>query len=145
MLCSLTAIGTLSLSRGYTLAHVLIAGLVIFNLAISTRITLRNTYGNEYSPLIAFLKTQPHDATIMGSSEIGFGYGFLPNLIDDIRLGYHSGVRPALVVIDDRYRTSLAAFQKSEPSVYRYEERYLSGQCRQAFMSGPYVVYACHH
>lgn len=143
MLCALTVIGALSLSRGHKAAQIGLAGLVVLNLVISTRLTLRNTYSHEYSPMIAFLEKQPRDATIMGSSEIGFGYGFRSNLIDDIRLGYHSGVHPALVVMDDRYRTALAAFEKSEPAVYRYAEGYLHDQCRQTFTSGPYIVYAC--
>jgi hypothetical protein len=116
----------------------------VLNMGVSPRAVLRDTYRNEYLPMLEFLETHtPESSLVMGSSEIGFRYGFHRNLIDDIRLGYHTGKRPDFVVIDDRYGTRFGAFEKSAPDVYRHVMQYLESQCRPVFTVGLYTIYGC--
>ncbi len=145
MLAALTAAGFEAIRpQRRWIAGALLVSVVLLNLGISARAMLRNTYRNEYLPMTEFLEAHASDSSlVMGSSEIGFQYGFNRNLLDDIRLGYHSGKRPDFVVIDDRYRTCFRAFEKSEPDVYRHVMKYLETECRPVFTVGQYSIYGC--
>jgi hypothetical protein len=103
-----------------------------------------NRYRNSYLPVVALLKSLAGpDTLIAGGSELGFGYGFKENLDDDIRLGFRSGRRPDLIVMDERYRTGIEVFRRTEPDVARYIDSYLAGNCNPRPASPEYTVYVC--
>jgi 4-amino-4-deoxy-L-arabinose transferase-like glycosyltransferase len=62
-------------------------------------------YRKEYMPVVSYLKStlQPDDL-VMGAAELGYALGFRnPQLVDDVWLGYWSGRRPTVVVVDRWY------------------------------------------
>ena len=72
----------------------------VLNLSIVT-----GGYRKEYIPVVGYLKStlQPDDL-VMGAAELGFSMGFEnPQLVDDVWLGYWSGRRPTVVVVDRWY------------------------------------------
>jgi len=64
----------------------------------------KNDYRNEYLPAIAEVRKDLRPGyLLMAGSELGFGLGFRPPLTDDRYLGYFSGSRPQIYVMNDYY------------------------------------------
>ncbi len=77
----------------------------------------------------------------MASSEMGFGFGFQDNLIDDIRLGFISGKKPAVIVMGDRFEDSFERFRVLEPEVYEHISHSLHQEFQPAFRNESYTIY----
>jgi len=124
------------------LAGGLLAAVILLNAGVQARLILRNSYSNEYLASMRSIESHASPSSIiMGPSEIGFQYGFRDNLVDDIRLGFHSEKRPDLVLIDDRYRESFRSLEKSEPDAYSYIVQFLQTECVSVSENGNYTVY----
>jgi hypothetical protein len=64
----------------------------------------KNEYRNVYYPVVAAVRRSlPPGGLVMGGSELGFALGFGPPLVDDRYLGFFSGKRPDVFVIDQYY------------------------------------------
>ncbi len=71
--------------------------------AVAYRIRL-DRYHNPYSPAVATIRSYlPPNGVVMGGSELGFALGFGPPLVDDRYLGYLSGKRPDVFVVNEYY------------------------------------------
>jgi hypothetical protein len=53
--------------------------------------------------MIEAVRQNSTGGVVMGGSELGFSLGFRPPLIDDRHLGYFSGIRPEVFVMNDYY------------------------------------------
>ena len=80
---------------------------------------------------------------VMSSAELGFVTGFNPTILsDDALLGYQSGHRADLIVMDDRmYGTHYQGFQQLRPEVADYI-RALLEKCSLIYTDGYNKVYA---
>lgn len=80
-----------------------------------------NTFQNMYSPAVAFVRQNagPTDL-VMASCDFGFSYGFAPNLLDDIRIGYHSSKIPQFIVVEEIYRGNFDGWRTAEPPLYAF-------------------------
>ena len=116
-----------------------LAGFLILQITGVVYIMRRDSYHHSYLPAVAFLRTHRTDL-IMGGAELGFGLRFPDNLLDDERLGYHSGKRPDLIVIDDRYRRDWNVMRSGHPEVYRYIERLTTQEYRVIYSRGTYTI-----
>jgi len=119
-----------------------LAGFLLLHLGGAASRVAQNTYSKNYMGAVEFLR--PHAASgqqIMGSAELGFALGFTANLVDDYRLGYYSGKRPALIVVDDRYRQQFDAAKVKRIDVYRHVTGLLSREYSVAFDRAGYTVY----
>ena len=118
-----------------------IAGLVTVNLGLVGWLLHRADYENSYMPVVQFLRTAPQDhARVMGSAELGFQIGF-DRLTDDTRLGFYSGKRPDLVVVEEIYEGWFRKHEAREPAVYRHVQGTLAG-ARKVFDNGRYHVFS---
>jgi 4-amino-4-deoxy-L-arabinose transferase-like glycosyltransferase len=87
-----------------------------------------NTMRQGYAPAVAFLREHTTPQTlIMASGDIGFGLGFDRNLVDDTRLGYHTGVRPEVIVVEEIYGENFKGWRASEPALAAHVARTLAG------------------
>ena len=77
----------------------------------------------------------------MASSEFGFAYGFRPNLLDDIRLGYYSGKTPQFIVVEEAYQYNFEAWQRSDPALYRFIRRRLAEEYEPVYDHHGYRIY----
>lgn len=109
----------------------LIAAALALVMAISAggvllRIRL-DTYDRLYMPAVNFIKEHagPSDL-VMASCDFGFAYGFRPNLIDDIRIGYFTGKIPQFIVVEEIYQANFDAWKAGAPDLYRFVERRLN-------------------
>ncbi len=113
-----------SLRLALAAAVAIVIGVGVGGAAMRVRL---NTYGNMYAPAVSFVKQHagPSDL-IMASCDFGFAYGFRPNLLDDIRIGYFSGRIPQFIVVDEIYQANFDAWRAGSPDLYRFIERRLS-------------------
>jgi hypothetical protein len=136
--------GSVTSRAGRVTTVMLLSGMIVLQAGGVYRVIRRNTYGTSYVPAIQTLKTLSSKNTIVaGGSELGFGYGFNDHLDDDLRLGLNSGKRPDLVVMDERYKTALLAFRKTEPATAAYIDGYLKSSCTPGQTSLDYTIYVC--
>jgi 4-amino-4-deoxy-L-arabinose transferase-like glycosyltransferase len=78
---------------------------------------------------------------VMASSEFGFPLRFDRRLIDDFRLGYRSGKRPDLIVMDaPRYCLWTGLLRGEDAGNYSYIQRLL-GSYRVVYNQGAYRMY----
>jgi 4-amino-4-deoxy-L-arabinose transferase-like glycosyltransferase len=101
-----------------------------------------NEYRGSYRPAIqAIERNSGPDALVMGSNELWFGLWSDRNLLGDPELGYLSGLRPAVFVVDPLYRMLHEQDQRSHPLVYEHFQRLLD-RSRQVYQDGYYSVFA---
>jgi hypothetical protein len=79
--------------------------LVAVHLAATAHTIRRDSQRTQYRPVVDAVRAHARGRDlIMGSAELAFGLGFDASLVDDVRLGFHSGRRPQVIVLDRRYR-----------------------------------------
>ena len=117
-----------------------VAILVVVNVGAVGWLFHRADYQNIYLPVVEFLNSPPHvRERVMGSAELGFQIGF-ERLTDDYRLGYYSGKRAAVIVVEENYEGRFRRYQTQEPAVFRHVMKTLS-EARKVFDNGRYRVY----
>jgi 4-amino-4-deoxy-L-arabinose transferase-like glycosyltransferase len=86
--------------------------------------------------------TSPGDL-IMGSSELAFQLGFDSNLVDDFRLGYITGKRPDVIVLDkNRYQEWIPNLKVFQPDAWRYTTELIARDFREVHRNAAYITYA---
>lgn len=103
----------------------------------------QNPYGRTYEPVTAFLREHagPKD-TIVGNASLAFELGFDGGLVDDVRLGYYSGRRPDLIVLDQEYLSSIRRYKTTAPAIYEFIERRLTADYEPVYNREGYQVLA---
>lgn len=102
-----------------------------------------DVHRTSYMPAVNFLKNNSDETTlIMGSAELGFELGFDGNLVDDTRLGYDSGKRPDLIVVDEVYKDAFRGKQLHNPEIYEHITRRLTEEYERVYNHANYEVYA---
>ena len=102
-----------------------------------------NPYARQYRPAVAFLKSHSTPGgVIMGSAELAFQLGFHGDLVDDYRLGYRSGKKPSVVVLDKiHYQTFIPGLRQEDPPAYRYASSLLEHDFKLAYENPGYRIY----
>jgi 4-amino-4-deoxy-L-arabinose transferase-like glycosyltransferase len=133
------------LRRG--LAAVIAGGVVVVQLGVTMSRVAQDRYRNVYLPAAAYLKEHAGaPGPIMGSAEFAFELGFDGKLVDDFRLGYRSGKRPDLIVVDDqRYAEWIAKLKEQDPGNYAYARKLLADEFRLVYERGSYRIYGRPH
>ena len=125
------------------LLSIFIFGLILLQLGGVFYIIKQNDYRKNYHPAIEFLESYPDIKShlIMGSGELGFGLEFPDNLIDDWRLGFHSGKKPDLIVVGKQYEGMFHGLRTSEPEVYKHVTELLNQEYRQIYDHGSIKIF----
>ena len=103
----------------------------------------QDAYHRRYLDTTAFLKrnARPSDL-IMGSTELGWELGWKSNLVDDFRLGYLTGKRPDIVVLDkNRYQEWIPNLKVFNPKAYLFATSLLKNEFRPVHRNESYIVY----
>ena len=78
----------------------------------------------------------------MASSEMGLELGFTSSLTDDFRLGYRSGKRAGLIVLDEaRYQPWIELLAGQDPGNYQFIQRLLREEYRLVYDRAGYKIY----
>lgn len=103
-----------------------VAGVLAINIGgVLLKIRL-DTYGKMYAPAVSYIQEHAGGSLVMASCDFGFAYGFRPNLIDDIRLGYFSGRIPKFIVVEETYQYNFDVWKTTTPRLYHYITNRLS-------------------
>jgi hypothetical protein len=80
---------------------------------------------------------------IMGSAALDFELGFNGNVLDDPRLGYHSGKTPGFIVVGSvDYAEFFRDYEKDEPSAYKFIVNRLANEYRLVYDYAGNRIYA---
>jgi 4-amino-4-deoxy-L-arabinose transferase-like glycosyltransferase len=107
----------------------------------AVRLIRQDDYHRTYGPLIEAIKqNSPRDALVMSQGEVWFG--LLPDrsVLIDNRLGFSSGLRPDVVVMDQVFRDLIERDRTTDPAAYRHEQEMI-GQFRSVYKDANCEVY----
>ena len=120
-----------------------VCGLILIHLAGSAYVMRRDSYHKNYLPAISFLNQNSSPAsTIIGTAELSFGLAAYDSLSDDKYIGYYSGRRPDLIVVDSRYEEEHELVRVKQPEIYRHINDLLASEYHQVYAQAPYRIYA---
>ena len=107
----------------------------------TVNVAVRSPLRASYRPAVRYLRATYTPRTFtMGDAALLFGIGPEWNLLDDIRLGYNTGKRPQLIVIDSDWEDRIQASKDLAPPVYGYIQRLLSAEYREVYSRGGWRV-----
>ena len=117
--------------------------LVLVQLTVLGSRIRQNRYSDSFLAATEYLKQHAGpDDKIFGSAELAFELGFEGHVVDDFRLGYRSGKRPAVVVLDqNRYQEWIPNLQQTEPSAYTYITSLLDREFKLTYENTGYKIY----
>jgi 4-amino-4-deoxy-L-arabinose transferase-like glycosyltransferase len=105
----------------------------------------RNRRQLTYDPVVRYLREQfDRNRLMMGGGGLIFGLGPDWNLLDDSRLGYNSGKRAEVVVIDPTWDDTILMMQTSSPQVHTFVSHLLDTEYREVYNRGGYRVLVRH-
>jgi 4-amino-4-deoxy-L-arabinose transferase-like glycosyltransferase len=113
----------------------IVGAFMISQVSISAYRIAQNPYQTRYLPVIAFLNQRSTPTSlIMGSAALAFGLGFDGHVLDDPRLGYHSGKTADFVVVGDvDYAQYFENYKDKEPAVYEYVVKRLASDYQMVY------------
>jgi hypothetical protein len=81
----------------------------------------RHPRQSTFDPAVEYLRGQFNPKTfIMGGAQLLFGLGPDWNVLDDVRLGYNTGKRPDVVVIDPGWEDRIEALRREAPPIHAF-------------------------
>lgn len=95
----------------------------------------------DYDNAVAFLRRSSAPPDIIAAGEFAFAFGFDSGIVDDWRLGYFSGQRPAFIAANVIYSGWLEHSATIDPPIHDYMLRLLHDQYRVAFHNSNYTIY----
>jgi 4-amino-4-deoxy-L-arabinose transferase-like glycosyltransferase len=105
----------------------------------------RNRRQATYDPAVQYLRAQFDRHTfIMGGAGLIFGLGPDWTLLDDAQLGYHSGKRADVVVIDPSWADSIQMTQTLSPPLHAFVSHLLATEYREVYHRGGYRILVRH-
>jgi 4-amino-4-deoxy-L-arabinose transferase-like glycosyltransferase len=105
----------------------------------------RNRRQLTYDPVVRYLREQfDRHRLIMGGGGLIFGLGPDWNLLDDSRLGYNSGKRADVVVIDPSWDDGILMMQTVSPEIHTFVSHLLETEYREVYNRGGYRVLVRH-
>jgi hypothetical protein len=97
-----------------------------------------------FHQVVDYLQRNAHAGPVVASIEFGYALGFEPGTFyDDVSLGAWSGIEPAIVVIEDRYREWLPNPRPGLPRAVHDAARKLKTRCAPELDNVYYTVYRC--
>jgi 4-amino-4-deoxy-L-arabinose transferase-like glycosyltransferase len=123
-------------------AMLLFAGLQVLRTPSSD---WRNRRQLAYDPAVQYLRGQFHrDTFIMGGAGLIFGLGPDWNVLDDIRLGFDSGKRAEVVVVDPTWDDGILMMQTNSPPVHAFLAQLLATEYREVYNQRGYRILVRH-
>jgi hypothetical protein len=125
--------------------RIVVAGAMFAFVALQTARTpsaaWRNRRQLSYDPVVQFLRARVDPRSlIMGDAGLLYGLGPDWNLLDDSRLGYNSGKRADVVVINPTWQDAQLMMQTNAPAIHGYVSHLLDTEYREVYNQGGYRV-----
>ncbi|HXA50743.1 MAG TPA: hypothetical protein VNV86_10585, partial [Candidatus Acidoferrum sp.] len=105
-----------------------LAMLVLLQGVRTAAIAARKPRQRAFAPAVRYLQGHYTPATfIMGDGSLLFGLGPEWHVLDDFRLGYNTGKRPDVIVIDEAWDDRIGMLREQHPDIFEHTRRVLSG------------------
>ena len=105
-----------------------LAMLVLLQGVRTAAIAARKPRQRAFAPAVRYLQEHYTPATfIMGDGSLLFGLGPEWHVLDDFRLGYNTGKRPDVIVIDEAWDDRIGMLREQHPDIFEHTRRVLSG------------------
>ena len=90
-------------------------------------IAARRPKQTSFAPAVAFLRNHYTPSTfVMGDGSLMFGLGPDWNLLDDFRLGFNTGKRPQVIVLDDSWEDRIGMLRELNPEIWQHTQNVLA-------------------
>ncbi len=101
----------------------------------------RHPRRSTYDPAVSYVKTHFNRRTfIMGGGEFLFGLGPDWNLLDDVRLGYNTGKKPDVVLIDPGWEDRIVSLKVEFPAIHEFVTRELETEFHEVYNHEGYRI-----
>ena len=125
--------------------RILVAGTMLVFVALQAARTPNAAWHNRrqasYDPVVKFLRARVNPKSLtMGDAGLLYGLGGNWNLLDDNRLGYNSGKRADVVVINPTWQDALQMMQTNAPAIQAYVAHLLDTEYREVYNQNGYRV-----
>ena len=101
----------------------------------------RNPRRTTYDLAAQYLRARFNRSTfIMGSASLIFALGPDWNILDDFRLGYNSGKRAEVVLIDPHWADAIEMAQTQQPPIYAFITQLLGTEYQEVYNQGGYRI-----
>jgi hypothetical protein len=116
-----------SRARWRLAAATALALLILLQTGRTVASVARNRRRTAFNPVVHYLRQHFSPATfMMGDGSLMFGLGPEWNVLDDFRLGYNSGKRPEVIVIDEAWEDRIRMLEDPHPEIWAHVQRVLS-------------------
>ena len=94
-----------------------------------------------YDPAVQYLRAHFTPRTfIMGGAQLIFGLGPGWNVLDDIRLGYNTGKKPDVIVIDPGWEDRIQMLKTQSPPIHAFVTSLMNSEYREAYRAEGYRI-----
>ncbi len=102
----------------------------------------QNPLRNEFLPVPRWIQANlaPEDSVI-GPAELGYVLGFDGSLVDDVRLGFYTRMKPRIIVTSRWYRAWAENSAGRDPAAFNHIHNTLGNEYRRVLEQGEYIVY----
>jgi hypothetical protein len=101
----------------------------------------RHPRQSTYDPAVQYLRARFHPQTfIMGGAELIFGLGPDWNILDDVHLGFDTGKKPDVVVIDPAWEDRIQMLKEVSPAIHEFVSNRLETEFREVFNRAGYRI-----
>ena len=105
----------------------------------------RNRRQRSYDPVVQYLRGRfDRNTFTMGGAGLIFGLGPDWNLLDDYRLGYHSGKRAEVVVLDPAWDDGILMLETNSPPIHTFVSHLLATEYREVYNREGYRILVRH-
>jgi Dolichyl-phosphate-mannose-protein mannosyltransferase len=119
------------------------AALAVLVVLQATRIAViarRNPRATAFLPAVRYLAQHFDKRTfIMGNGALMFGLGPDWKVLDDFRLGYNSGKKADVIIIDESWEDRIGMLKEEHPEIWQYTQRVL-GSYREVYNEAGYRI-----
>lgn len=103
----------------------------------------RHPRKSTYDPAVQFMRARFTPRTfIMGGAEFLFGLGPDWNLLDDVRLGYNTGKKPDVVIIDPAWEDRIQMLETVSPPIHAFVTHLLATEFHEVYNHEGYRILA---
>jgi len=95
----------------------------------------------DYQSAVDFIRRTRIPPQIIAGGEFAFEFGFESGMVDDPRLGYYTGQRPAFIVANPIDRGWFERSAVLYPEIHAYQVKLLANEYRVIFRNSHYTIY----
>ena len=101
----------------------------------------RNPRRSTYDPAVAYLRAHcDRNTFIMGGAGLIFGLGPDWRILDDVQLGFNSGKRAEIVVVDPHWADNIEMMETLHPPIYIFVRHLLDTGYQEVYNQGGYRI-----